>query len=231
MNRGLVATLRWLVALAIPVFIVLLWLSLLWRPWFVRWEYGKPDFPPDAYGFTSEQRLDFTLRWLDYYHSSEAPDVGIQALQALRLPGTDRPLHDAAELSHMVDVRRLTDTLLRRVLPVSGLIVIGGLALLLIPRATRRDGRAALFMGGVVTSALLIFFIGFVLLSWRTFFVTLHNVFFPPGTWTFDYSSTLIRLFPDRFWFDAGLMLVGGALAAGLLITLIGYLSGRRSRA
>lgn len=230
MNRGLVALLRWLVALAMPAFIVLFWLWLLWRPWFVRMEYNRPSFPPDRYGFTTEDRLGFTLAWIEYYHSSESPEEGIRRLAALRMPGTNEPLHQAEELSHMVDVRRLTDTLWRVALPVSAFIVLGGLAAMLIPRRTRRDGYAALFVGGVVTTGLLLFFIAFVLLSFRTFFVTLHNVFFPPGTWTFEYSSTLIRLFPEQLWFDAGVWLIGGALIAGILVLLTGHLLGRRSR-
>ena len=55
-----------------------------------------------------------------------------------------------------------------------------------------------------------------------------RNILFPPGSWTFDYSSTLIRLFPEQLWFDAGLLLIGGALAAGILVMLTGHLLGRR---
>jgi integral membrane protein (TIGR01906 family) len=230
LNRGLVAVIRWIVALVMPVFIVLLWLWILWRPWFVRMEYNRPTFPPDRYGFTAEERLGLTLAWIEYYHSPESPEEGIDQLAALRFPGTDRPLHQPEELSHMIDVRRLTDTLWRVALPLSGLVVLGALAVLLIPWRTRRDGYAALFMGGVITTGLLLFFIMIVLLSFRTLFVTLHNVFFPPGTWTFDYSSTLIRLFPEQLWFDGGVWLVGGALVAGVLVLLAGHLLGRHSR-
>lgn len=230
MNRVLVGVLRWLVALSMPVFIVLLWLRIVWNPWFVRWEYGKPDFPPDNYGFTNEQRIGYVLQWVDYYNSNQSPEEGAQFFASLRMPGIDWPLYSPYEISHMVDVRILTDTLWR-LLPVAGIVVLGGLLLLLIPRRTRRDGYAALFMGGLISTLLLVAVILFVLLSWRTFFVTLHDVFFPPGTWQFDWTSTLIRIFPDRFWFDAGVLLVGGALVISIVVTLMGYLLGRRARA
>ena len=229
MSRSYAGALRWLIALAMPAFIVLLCLRIVWNPWFVSWEYGKPDFPPDTYGFTNEQRIGYVLQWVEYYNSNISPEAGAAAFSALRMPGTDQPLYSPYEVSHMVDVRLLTDTLWR-LLPVAGGIVIGGLLLLLISRYTRRDGYAALFMGGLISTLLLLATILFVLLSWRTFFITLHDVFFPPGTWQFDWTSTLIRIFPDRFWFDAGVLLVGGALGISAIVTLVGYLLGRRAR-
>ena len=229
MSRPLVGVTRWLVALAMPVFIILLWLRIVWNPWFVLWEYGKPDFPPDAYGFTNQQRIGYVLQWIGYYNSDQSPEQGARAFTDLRMPGTDQPLYSSYEVSHMVDVRVLTDKLWR-ILPVAGLIVIGGSLLLLIPKPTRRDGYAAIFIGGLISTGLLVAVILFVLLSWRTFFITFHDVFFPPGTWTFDWTSTLIRIFPDRFWFDAGILLVGGALVISAIVTLVGWLVGRSAR-
>jgi integral membrane protein (TIGR01906 family) len=213
-----------------PVFIVLLAVRIVWNPWYVHWEYGKADFPPDMYGFTNQQRVEYVMQWMDYYNGSESPEAGLARFTALRVPGTDQPLYSPEEVSHMLDVRILTDTLWR-VLAVASIIVVGGLLLLLIPKATRRDGYAAIFTGGLISTLLLLGAILFVLLSWRTFFVALHDAFFPPGTWTFGYESTLIRLFPDRFWFDAGVLLVGGSLVTAIIVTLIGYLLGRHARA
>ncbi len=229
MSRPLVGVTRWLVALAMPVFIVLLWLRIVWNPWFVNWEYGKADFPPDMYGFTNQQRIGYVLQWIDYYNSNQSPEAGAKFFNDQRMRGTNQPLYAPNEVSHMIDVRVLTDELWR-ILPIAGIIVIAGLLLLLIPKATRRDGYAALFIGGFISTAFLVGVISFVLLSWRTFFITLHDIFFPPGTWTFGYESTLIRIFPDRFWFDAGVLLVGGALVISLIVTWTGRLLGRRAR-
>jgi uncharacterized membrane protein len=49
-------------------------------------------------------------------------------------------------------------------------------------------------------------------------FVGFHQVFFDAGTWTFAYSDTLIRLFPERFWQVAfGAVALGTGAMAGLL--------------
>ena len=69
--------------------------------------------------------------------------------------------------------------------------------------------------GGLLTAGLLLFLTVFVVLGWRTFFIGFHDLFFAPGTWTFDWSDSLIRLFPDRFWFDAGAIVTVGTLVAG----------------
>ena len=35
--------------------------------------------------------------------------------------------------------------------------------------------------------------------AWQAWFVAFHEVFFAPGSWTFNYTDTLIRLFPEKF--------------------------------
>jgi integral membrane protein (TIGR01906 family) len=133
------------------------------------------------------------------------------------------------ENQHMVDVKRLMDQLWQ-VLAIAAAFVAVGLAVLLIPRRTRAEGYAALFGGGLLTTGLLTVLILLVLLSWNWFFITFHDVFFQPGTWTFNWSDSLIRLFPDKFWFDAGVLLVGGALVMGAVVMGIGWVLGRRAR-
>jgi integral membrane protein (TIGR01906 family) len=212
-----------------PVFLVLTSARVLINDWYPRYEYAKPDFPPDPYGFTQEQRLELGLASIHYLQRSEPPEQAIVLLAALRLPGTDQSLFSRPELSHMIDVKRLTDTLWVVHL-VSGVIVVGGLVLLLARADTRKEGYRALLTGGLLTSGFLLALVLFVLLSWQTFFVTFHDIFFAPGTWTFDRSDSLIRLFPDKFWSDAGTILTVGALIAGLLVAGVGYLLGRRTQ-
>lgn len=228
MNNTLVTLLRWLIVLLLPIVIILLAARVMVNTWYPRFEYAKPDFPPDTYGFTQAERLDLALANINFLNARETPDVAAAMIQELRFPGTDRLLFTSDEVRHMIDVKRLTDQLWR-VLLGAGLILAASVAALLARRATQPEGYAALFGGGLLTTGLLVLLILFVLLAWNTFFVAFHDVFFPPGTWTFGYDSSLIRLFPDRFWFDAGVLLVGGALVTAILVTLVGYLLGRRT--
>jgi integral membrane protein (TIGR01906 family) len=61
----------------------------------------------------------------------------------------------------------------------------------------------------------------FVLLGFNTFFTAFHRVFFSGDTWLFNYTDTLIRLYPVQFWFDAatviGLTTIAEAIVLGLV--------------
>jgi integral membrane protein (TIGR01906 family) len=223
----LVSIVRLLIAFAMPFFLLLTSAHLLIADWYPRYEYAKTDFPADPYGFTQAQRLDLALVSIHYMQRPEPADAVINMLKDQRLPGSDQPLFAASEISHMLDVKRVADALWRVQL-IAGIIVVGGTALLLIRSNTRDSAYSALFWGGVLTTGLLILLALFVLLSWYTFFVTLHDAFFAPGTWTFDWSNSLIRLYPDKFWSDAGTLITMSALVAGILVALAGYFLGRR---
>jgi len=229
LNKALVLIIRWLIILAMPVLIVLLSARIMVNTWYPSFEYAKANFPPDLFGFTQAQRLEFGTISIDFLNSPEPPEVAVKMLEDLRLPGTVQPLFTIYENQHMVDVKRLMDQLWR-VLAIAAGVVIVGLAILLIPRRTRAEGYAAIFGGGLLTTGLLTALILLVLLAWNWFFIAFHGVFFDAGTWTFNWSDSLIRLFPDKFWFDAGVLLVGGALVAGVIVMVIGYLLGRRAR-
>ncbi len=228
MSNRIAGIIAFLIVLAMPIFLVLT-LTYAGANGYLPYEYGKPDFPPDPYGFTQAQRLELARVSLDYLLVPDPPEVAIEMLRVLRLPGTDQPLFDPYELSHMVDVKRFIDVL-RKVQLIASIVVLGGLFLLLVRPKTRAMGCDALLYGGGLTAVLLLALAGFVLLSWRQTFIIFHELFFPPGTWTFDWGNSLIRLFPDRFWFDAGTLLTVGSLVLGLLVALAGYICKRRLR-
>ena len=60
-----------------------------------------------------------------------------------------------------------------------------------------------------------------MLISWDTFFTNFHKVFFEGDSWLFRRSDTLIRLFPEQFWFDAALT-VGGLTVSIALLSMAG---------
>jgi integral membrane protein (TIGR01906 family) len=67
--------------------------------------------------------------------------------------------------------------------------------------------------------------------AWDTFFTAFHQLFFAGGTWVFAYSDTLIRLFPEQFWFDAALTVGGLTLLGALALLLLSSVVDRIKRA
>ena len=209
----------WLVTLLVPVFLTVGAVRLMLSPLFINIEYRLPGFPVDRYGFTTEERLEYANLARIYLVNS----ADISFLGDLRFKdGT--PMYNPRELSHMVDVKTVVQ---------GGLLVWYFSLFVLIgsglwawfagwwPAYARGLGR-----GGWLTMILLGLLLFLVLLSFRFIFVAFHNIFFASGTWTFNYSDTLIRLFPERFWFDVFIAVGGVTLLGGLAL---GLLFGRKS--
>lgn len=243
MNRSTLFTVvKWLIILAMPFFLGFSTIRLFVNnaELYVRYEYGKDSFPPDLHNtnevqrqrlglepFTPEQRRELALVAVDYLQRPASPEAVIYLLEEQRLPGTDRPLYNEAEVSHMIDVKRVTDAI-ARLNWLAAAIILGGLALLLARRQTRPAAYDALFRGGLTTIAVLLFIGLFILLAWNTFFVQFHELLFPPDSWSFAYTDSLIRLFPEKFWFDFGVLLSATALLLGLVVALLGHLLRRK---
>jgi integral membrane protein (TIGR01906 family) len=110
---------------------------------------------------------------------------------------------------------------------VLAIIVIGGLILLLARAETRSLGAKAIQQGGLLTVIIVFAVMVFMGVAWGLAFTLFHNLFFSSGTWTFAYTDSLIRLFPEQFWFDFGMLWTGLILLEGIILALIGYLLGK----
>ncbi|MBK8985865.1 MAG: TIGR01906 family membrane protein [Chloroflexi bacterium] len=223
MNNFLTNIIRWLVVIATPFLLTVLTVRLLiaWNsPSYPAWEYGRIE--PDRYGFSPAERLELAEATLDYLQRPEpAPDV-IYLLEDLRIPGTDQPLYNPAEIGHMLDVKIVADAF-KTALWALLMVVVGGLILLFARPETRCQGARALFQGGVFTGTAVLVVLVFIGIAWNFFFTLFHDVFFDPGTWTFLYTDSLIRLFPEQFWFDFALLWTGSILLSGAVLAALGY--------
>lgn len=200
-----------LVSLALPVVMLAVALRAITAPWLVRWEYGKADFPPDPYGLTTGERIRLAEVCVEYL----ATGADIDLLARLDLEG--RPAFNERELAHMVDVQRVFWAILRAGMAAGG-VVLAGLAALWARPETRPRAAGALRNGALLSLALLALVGGLMWTSWEVFFTGFHELLFPPDTWTFPTSDTLIRLYPERFWMDVGLVIVGAVLAQTVLL-------------
>jgi len=211
--------------LVVPVLLVLISTRLLINDSYLSIEYHKADFPPDAYGFTLDDRLMYAPYALHYMLN----DADIQYLGDLKFPD-GKPFYNERELQHMADVKRVTQAAYNVVFPVLLLLFAGAIVMLLSSADRRVTLRQGLFGGGLLTIALIALLAIGVLVNWDTFFTQFHELFFSNGSWQFYYSDSLIRLYPVRFWQDAALT-IGGLTIGGALILMAGsWLWARRVR-
>lgn len=210
--------LSWLVAVLVPVALVLTSVRLMFLDTYLQLEYNAKSFPADGYGFNAQERLYWSKIARDYLlNSADIPFLG-----DLRFPD-GALVYNQRELGHMVDVKNTVKAAFS--VWYASLILLAGLGVWAWLGRWGREYKRGLGRGGWLTVILLGLIILLVVLSFGVFFVAFHNVFFDPGTWTFEFSDTLIRLFPERFWRDMFLA-VGGLSALGGLI--LGLLFGRR---
>ncbi len=215
---------RWAVVISVPFLLTLVTLRLLigWStPSYPEFEYKR--IAEDRYGFSIEDRLSFAKATLGYLRRSEPAEEAIFLLEELQMPNSETPLYNQSEIQHMVDVKKLVDTF-RMLTWIFLFIVAGGLLLLLVRSSSRQEGYTALLYGGILTVGILLIMLVLILVSWSLVFTQFHELLFPPDTWTFNYSDSLIRLFPEQFWFDFGLIWSGLIFLEGLIVTLVGYL-------
>ena len=209
-----------LVAILVPLALIGLGLRVLLTPLFLKIEYNMPYFPPDEYGFTKEDRLKWAPLALNYLVN----DADISYLTDLNFEdGT--PLYNERELSHMDDVKRVTQGALRVwYVSLALLALLGVWAWFGGWWQAYRLGlmRGGWLMVGLAVAVGLIVVIGIAVnpnVFWN-FFSGFHKIFFAGDSWLFLYSDTLIRLFPIRFWQDAFLLAAIIALGGGIGLAL-----------
>jgi integral membrane protein (TIGR01906 family) len=204
-----------LIVLLMPLVLILSSIQFLSTDAYLAYEYAKPDFPVDSYGFRPDERFTHARDNLEYVRAGQP----LEALSAQT--HRNSPLYNIREISHMQDVQAVFRAARLGWLASLALAILAGAILVFDPYTRYRLARALVLGGGM--TALLVFTVGFLaVIAWQAWFQLFHQAFFAAGTWTFAASDTLIRLFPEKFWFDAALTVTGISLAAGGLLYLIG---------
>ncbi|MEO8610615.1 MAG: TIGR01906 family membrane protein [Chloroflexota bacterium] len=204
--------LRGYITVTMPFLLALIAIRFVMSPLYLQLEYNRPDFPEDYYGFTQADRLNYAPYAIQYLLNGD----DINFLGDLKFPDGSA-MYNARELHHMRDVKVVTQYAYL-------LATIGGLAAILAGIYLYRNEpaklRQALFGGALFTLGIIAAIIVIAIINWDFFFTSFHTLFFASGTWQFEYSDTLIRLFPEQFWFDASLI-IGGSTVLGAVVILV----------
>jgi integral membrane protein (TIGR01906 family) len=205
----------YLIIILIPLFLLMTSIRLLLFPVYTIVEYQRPGFPADIYGFTLQDRLNWSQVSLDYLTNG----AGIDFLEKQKLD-EKTPLYNARELSHMLDVKNLVQAMLIA-WPLIGIVI------LCTGVVSMRGGWLdqfwlAVSRGGWAAVGLIVAILAAVMVSFTTLFTAFHRIFFSGDTWLFLYTDSLIRLFPMPYWQDAFIVMGGLVLLGGLALGIIG---------
>lgn len=194
-------------ALILPFVLLMNAIILIFTPAYLVYEYKRPDFPADPYGFTLEERIEYGTESVNYITDTthKYPDDYLAGLKMK--DGT--PLYNEREVSHMYDVRVVFQNA-RAVL--SFMIVFIIVTVLLVSR--KPDALPgflkSLAWGASLTLAIIVMVGIGILTGFDAFFEAFHHLFFTGDSWLFWETDSLIRLFPEPLWVH------GFTLAAGL---------------
>jgi integral membrane protein (TIGR01906 family) len=203
-----VATAVVIVALAIIPFLNPIWVG-----------FGQDRAQAQAWtGYTTEQLRLVTNEILsDLVLGPAAFDVTLDGA----------PVLEDRERQHMVDVTMVFQRLFM-VAAGSALLIAGSFAFSRSDHARAVLWRRLSLSGLVIAVVTVVGGIGGVLLFDQAF-ALFHELFFPPGSWTFDAGSEkLVQLFPQQFWVETTIAV--GVVIVGLSLLLWWY-GGRRARA
>lgn len=216
MKTTLPTILSYLVSFLVPIALIGTALRIMLSPIFINIEYRMPYFPADEYGFTQQDRLQWAPFALQYLVNNS----DISYLGDLKFDNGN-PLYNERELSHMADVKNVVRGALN-----AWVISLAILTLLAIfahrgkwmPDYINGLRRGGIWMIGLAVALGLIVGVGIVADPnvFEQFFIFFHSIFFKGDSWLFEFSDTLIRLFPIRFWEDAFLWVAILALGGGV---------------
>jgi integral membrane protein (TIGR01906 family) len=210
-RQPILLILRAYITVALPFLLALMSIRFVMTPLYLQFEYNRASFPEDFYGFTLEDRLNYAPYALEYLLNADDIDF----LGDLRFPDGSS-MYNARELHHMRDVKVVTQYAYLAT-TIGGIAAI--IAALYLYRTNHAMLRRALLSGAIFTLGIIATIIVIAIINWDFFFTSFHNLFFTSGTWRFEYSDTLIRLFPEQFWFDAALT-IGTLTVLGAIIIL-----------
>ncbi|MGO1182843.1 MAG: TIGR01906 family membrane protein [Micrococcaceae bacterium] len=219
--RTLSRVLQVLLAIFAPIVLLIAAVRLVASPVFLWLEYRRPGFPADDFGFSTADRTVYGSYGLDYlFNLSDS-----RYLSELTTADGSSALFTSEEVSHMHDVK-----VVMLITLLAGIVLgLACLVFLIILARTRKGGiRRALFAGSVWLIVAMIGLGVAAVLGWEAFFAGFHSLFFADGTWTFYASDTLIRLYPNQFWIDAGITIAALTLITAIVTLVLTWPTRRR---
>ncbi|MEO8247005.1 MAG: DUF1461 domain-containing protein [Chloroflexota bacterium] len=199
-----------LLALATALLVALVGPLILFNPWFVSFEQQRAG---------AAVLLGASQPQVDAATGRILLDLWTGGDFVVRLVEGGPAVLDASERSHMADVGGLV-----RLLGIVALaaIVVGLFAGRALRGRPRAIGAGLLAGAGLVGALAVVAAIVFAV-AFDAAFIAFHQLFFREGTYLFGPESTLIRFFPEAFWYEASLIAGAVIVASAVAVSVSGW--------
>lgn len=154
--------------------------------------------PPDNFGWSELERTQYVSDSVAVFSVFESK-AGVQNKLTNLRQESGAILYTGDEVSHLVDVKVRLDLVWLVGSAAAGAVLM--YVLLLWRTQQHEELHSFLQLSAVFTVSLFILFTVAVLATWSRVFTVFHELIFPQGNWSFIAERSLIRLFPEQFWF------------------------------
>jgi len=225
MPRPVFWSLLVLFSVFLAISLVALNTSFLVSDRFVDSEYSMDDFPRSI-KFTADERSQVSEATIGYL-MSKAPDSDLLDLTGV----SGERIYQASEVSHLSDVRNVLGWLFSAGGAFGTLIVvIIAIGYFRAGSDWKRQLGSLLLWGSVFGMGLYLLMALAAAVDFSFVFIGLHEILFPQGNYFFAAESTLIQLYPEKFWVDAMFLLYAATALETAIVAAIGVILRKSQR-
>ncbi len=219
MPRPVFWSLLVLFSVSLAISLVALNTSFLVSDGFVEREYSMDDFPPST-KFSADERSQVSKATIGYL-MSKGPDSDLLDLR--RVSG--ELIYQESEVSHLSDVR----TVLGWLFSAGGafgtmIVVIIAIGYFKAGSGWKRQLGSLLLWGSVTAMGLYVLMALAAAIDFSFVFIGLHEILFPQGNYFFAAESSLLQLYPEKFWVDSMFLLYAATAVEAAVVGAIGVI-------
>jgi integral membrane protein (TIGR01906 family) len=155
---------------------------------------------------------------ISYFNSrSDSPQIKVNK------NGKESLLYNNKELVHLADVRKITDIF--KVLMVISIILLIGCGLLIYHRDSISRLISGLKVGAIITLCFTTVLVVWAVIDFDGLFYLFHIMSFDNDLWLLDPAKDyLIMMFPEGFFNDAAILIVGTIIVESILLLVAALL-------